>query len=88
MNNLELSDREFTLFSRLVLEKAGKSNLHEGKKELAPSRLSRPLRAKNMDRFKEYYNFLLADENGEELIHMLDAISTNLTSFLKGTQAF
>ena len=87
MNYSELSDREFTLFSRLVLEKAG-INLHDGKKELVRSRLSRRLRAKKMERFKEYYNFLLADESGEELIHMLDAISTNLTSFFREPKHF
>lgn len=87
MNYFELSDREFTLFSRLVLEKAG-INLHEGKKELVRSRLSRRLRAKKMDRFKDYYKFLLADESGEELIHMLDAISTNLTSFFREPKHF
>lgn len=87
MSYFELSDREFSLFSRLVLEKAG-INLHEGKKELVRSRLSRRLRAKKMDRFKEYYNYLLADESGEELIHMLDAISTNLTSFFREPKHF
>ncbi len=87
MNYFELSDREFALFSRLVLEKAG-INLHEGKKELVRSRLSRRLRAKKIDRFKDYYKFLLADESGEELIHMLDAISTNLTSFFREPKHF
>ena len=82
MDYFELSDTEFSLFSRLVYEKAG-INLHEGKKELVRSRLSKRLRAKKMDRFKEYYKFLMADESGEEIIHMLDAISTNLTSFFR-----
>ena len=41
-----------------------------------------------MDRFKEYYNFLLADESGDELVHMLDAISTNLTSFFRESKHF
>jgi len=87
MDYFKLSEREFSLFSRLVYEKAG-INLHEGKKELVRSRLSRRLRAKKMTRFKEYYKFLMADESGEELIHMLDAISTNLTSFFREPKHF
>lgn len=87
MDYFKLSDREFSLFSRLVYEKAG-INLHEGKKELVRSRLSRRLRAKKMSQFKEYYKFLMADDSGEELIHMLDAISTNLTSFFREPKHF
>ena len=84
---VQLSAREFSLFSSLVYEKAG-INLHEGKKELVRSRLSRRLRAKKMSRFKEYYQFLMDDESGEELVHMLDAISTNLTSFFREPKHF
>ena len=86
-DSFKLSDREFSLFSRLVYEKAG-INLHEGKKELVRSRLSRRLRAKKMTRFKDYYNFLMDDESGEELVHMLDAISTNLTRFFREPKHF
>ena len=74
-------------FHRSLYEKAG-INLHEGKKELVRSRLSRRLRAKKMTLFKEYYKFLMADESGEELIHMLDAISTNLTRFFREPKHF
>lgn len=87
MDNSKLTDREFSLFSRLVYEKAG-INLHEGKKELVRSRLARRLRAKKINRFKEYYKYVLADDTGEEIIHMLDAISTNLTSFFREPKHF
>jgi chemotaxis protein methyltransferase CheR len=87
MDYITLSDKEFSLFSRLVYEKAG-INLHDGKKELVRSRLSKRLRAKNMSQFKEYYKFLMVDDSGEELIHMLDAISTNLTSFFREPKHF
>ncbi len=83
----ELSDKEFSLFSRLVYDKAG-INLHEGKRELVRSRLSRRLRAKNIRRFKDYYTFLMEDDSGEELVNMLDAISTNLTSFFREPKHF
>ena len=87
MDYFELSDTEFSLFSKLVYEKAG-INLHEGKKELVRSRLSRRLRAKGMGHFKEYYKFLMNDDGGEELVQMLDAISTNLTSFFREAKHF
>lgn len=87
MTYSDLSDREFSLFSQLVYDKAG-INLHEGKRELVRSRLGRRLRAKNIRSFKDYYKFLMADESGEELINMLDAISTNLTSFFREPKHF
>jgi chemotaxis protein methyltransferase CheR len=87
MTNSDLSDKEFALFSQLVYDKAG-INLHDGKKELVRSRLSRRLRAKNIQRFKDYYKYLMADESGEELVNMLDAISTNLTSFFREPKHF
>lgn len=87
MTYSDLSDKEFALFSKLVYDKAG-INLHDGKRELVRSRLSRRLRAKNIPRFKDYYKYLMEDESGDELINMLDAISTNLTSFFREPKHF
>jgi Methylase of chemotaxis methyl-accepting proteins len=35
------------------------------------------LRHTGIDNFKDYYDYLIKDDSGEELVVMLDAISTN-----------
>jgi len=83
----ELSDRDFRRFSVLVYEKCG-INLHDGKKELVRARLAKRLRKGNFKDFKTYYRFVAEDENGDELVRMLDAISTNQTSFFREKKHF
>lgn len=83
----ELSDRDFRRFSVLVYEKCG-INLHDGKKELVRARLSKRLREGNFRDFKNYYRFVAEDESGDELVRMLDAISTNQTSFFREKKHF
>ncbi len=83
----ELSDRDFWRFSELVYEKCG-IDLHDGKKELVRARLSKRLRQGGFRDFKTYYNFVMDDDSGDELVAMLDAISTNLTSFFREEKHF
>ncbi len=87
MISTELSDRDFRRFSVLVYEKSG-INLHEGKKELVQARLAKRLRKGNFKDFKNYYRFVAEDESGNELVRMLDAISTNQTSFFREKKHF
>jgi chemotaxis protein methyltransferase CheR len=51
------------------------------KKELVRARLTKILRNRGLKSFQEYYEIVLADRSGAELAGLLDAISTNLTSF-------
>ena len=83
----ELSYRDFKNFSKLVYEKCG-INLHDGKIELVRARLAKRLREGNFKDFKIYYRFVAKDENRNELVRMLDAISTNLTSFFREKKHF
>ena len=87
MISADLSDRYFNHFSRLVYENCG-INLHEGKKELLRARLGKRLRETGIRDFRAYWKFLTADETGEELVRMLDAVSTNLTSFFREEKHF
>ncbi|MBN1930362.1 MAG: protein-glutamate O-methyltransferase [Desulfobacterales bacterium] len=84
---LELSDREFTSFRELVYQKCG-IHLHNGKKELVRARLGKRLRQTEFKSFKQYYKFLIHNDTGEELIEMLNAISTNQTSFFRESGHF
>ncbi len=83
----ELSEKEFRLFQQLVCNKSGIS-LHEGKRELVRTRLASRLRAFGFGSYTEYYKFVEQDKTGEELVSLLDAISTNLTSFFRENAHF
>jgi len=87
MSYLELSDKDFERFRSLVYEKCG-INLHAGKKELVRARLGKRLRQTKFKKFSQYYNYLVEEDSGDELIEMLNAISTNLTSFFREPKHF
>lgn len=83
----ELKNSDFEKISRLVYEQCG-IFLHEGKKELVKARLSKRLRAGNYKSFSDYYHYVTTEEGTDELISMLDSISTNLTSFFREESHF
>jgi len=87
MGAIDLTDREFQLLRALIFEKSG-ITLNDGKKELVRTRLGSKLRKGGFESFKEYYNYVVEDSTGEELITLLDAISTNLTSFFREINHF
>ena len=83
----DLTDEDFRKFSVLIYEKCGIC-LHEGKKELVRARLNKRLRQTGIKDFKTYYHYLTQDDSGDELVVMLDAISTNKTSFFREQKHF
>jgi chemotaxis protein methyltransferase CheR len=78
----ELTQVDFEKISRLIYEQSGIA-LHEGKKELVRARLGKRLRQGRFKSFREYYQFVVQDETGAELVYLLDSVSTNLTSFFR-----
>jgi chemotaxis protein methyltransferase CheR len=87
MNTFELKSSDFEKISRLVYEQCG-IFLHEGKKELVKARLSKRLRAGGYKSFTDYYHYVTTEQGTEELISMIDSISTNLTSFFREESHF
>jgi len=83
----ELKSKDFEKISHLVYEQCGIC-LHEGKKELVKARLSKRLRAGGYKSFTDYYHYVTTKEGTEELISMIDSISTNLTSFFREESHF
>lgn len=79
---IELSDKEFDMFRKLVYAKSGIS-LHDGKKELVRTRLGSRLRKGGFDSYMDYYRYVENDPTEKEIVNLLDAISTNLTSFFR-----
>ncbi|HEU20385.1 MAG TPA: hypothetical protein ENO00_13585 [Deltaproteobacteria bacterium] len=87
MNTGELRDVDFQKISRFVYDMCG-INLHDGKKELVKARLSKRLRSGNFASFSDYFKFVTTQEGTDELINMIDSLSTNLTSFFREEKHF
>lgn len=83
----QLSDSLFQKFSDLVYQKTG-IYLKPEKKELLNARLGKRLRALGIDSFSDYYQYVTRDNSGEELVQMIDVVSTNFTSFFRESAHF
>src|SRR5690348_13148838 len=83
----EISEREFQLVGRLVREHCG-INLHEGKKELVQARIAKRVRAGRFESVSAYLDHVLQDSSQKEFGLLIDAISTNLTSFYREADHF
>lgn len=57
--------------------------LSENKQAMVSARLSKRMRALSIETFAGYVAYLENDRNGKELVELLDAISTNVTSFYR-----
>jgi chemotaxis protein methyltransferase CheR len=77
----------FDHFRKIVYEKSG-ITLHEGKESLVSARIGKRIRHLRLDSAQEYLDYVINDESGEELINLLDAISTNVTSFFREAEHF
>jgi chemotaxis protein methyltransferase CheR len=77
-----LNTREFEHISRLAFETCG-IDLGAGKRELVQARIGKKMRQGRFGSFKEYLRHVEADKTGQELIALLDSLTTNFTSFLR-----
>jgi chemotaxis protein methyltransferase CheR len=82
---LQLSDTQFERISDVVYKHCG-INLHDGKRELVQARLAKRMRTKALPKLDDYLRF--AFEDREEFTHLIDALSTNLTSFFRENDHF
>ncbi|MBU0986953.1 MAG: protein-glutamate O-methyltransferase CheR [Proteobacteria bacterium] len=82
---MQLTETQFKKFSNLVYQSCG-INLHDGKQQLLQARLSKRLRSTGISCLDEYLKLL--GNNGQELQHFLDAISTNHTFFFRESHHF
>lgn len=78
-----LTDKEFRLFKKLIYEHTGIS-LSDHKRALIYSRLGKRLRILGLHTYMEYYDYIIEkDSDGHELVEMINAITTNKTSFFR-----
>jgi chemotaxis protein methyltransferase CheR len=82
-----VSEQEFTRISDMVYQHCG-INLHDGKKELVQARIARQMRVGGFQTAGDYLEYVLADASGEKFSELIDALSTNLTSFFRENQHF
>jgi len=82
MSAYDISKSEFAALSELVYKEVG-IHLAEHKIMLVRSRLSKRLRDLKLNSFQAYYEYLRADDTGEEIIMLINQISTNVTSFFR-----
>lgn len=82
----EISDKEFNLFRDIIYKESGIS-LSDHKKALMQSRLMKRLRALKLNDFRDYYDFL-QENYDEEIINLLNCITTNKTDFFREDKHF
>ncbi len=77
-----LKAREFAKIRQLACDTFG-LDLRTGKETLVSARLSKQIRHSGCRSFGEYYERVVADPTGELLVHLIDALTTNHTSFFR-----
>lgn len=82
-----LRPSEFAQIRELAYRKFG-LDLKEGKQSLVVTRLSKELRRLGLTTFEQYLHHVTADQSGEALIELADALTTNFTSFMREQDHF
>jgi chemotaxis protein methyltransferase CheR len=87
LQSAELSSAQFKKISQLVYSIAG-IDMTPGKKALVKSRLMKRLRKLEMNNFDEYLNYIKSSQGSSERGLMVDALTTNKTSFFRENAHF
>jgi len=77
----------FKKFVSLIYEKSG-ITLNNNKEALVSSRIAKRMRQLGITKHRDYLEYVLSDQRGEEIVHMLDVISTNVTHFFREPEHF
>jgi chemotaxis protein methyltransferase CheR len=77
-----MSQAEFQRFSEFIGGQCG-IKMPPSKKIMLEARLQKRLRSLGIRTFGEYYEFIHGEEGQGELVHMLDAVTTNKTDFFR-----
>ncbi len=85
--NSTLTDAEFTKLSKFIYGQYG-IKMPIAKKIMLQSRLQKRLRALNMVHFKVYIDYVFSKEGTDEIVHMMDVVSTNKTDFYRESAHF
>src|SRR5687767_973077 len=88
MTEHRLTRQEFDKVAEIVYGNCG-INLELCKKTMVESRLGRRLRALNLPTFHNYLQYVTSKDGIEnELVHMIDVLTTNKTDFFRENHHF
>ncbi len=82
-----LDAKTFDAFRRLIYQHSGIC-LSDAKVTLVRARIGKRMRALGLSDHRAYLRHVEEDESGMEVVSLLDAISTNVTSFFREAQHF
>jgi len=77
----------FNNFIQIIYERSG-ITLKEGKEALVSARVGKRMRELNIDNHRSYLDYLMQDDSNGEIVHLIDVISTNVTSFFREAEHF
>lgn len=83
----DITPKEFAALRQLLHGTFG-LDLRDGKERLVMARLSKYLRSGGFTSFDQYLRHVQADRSGEKLTELVDAMTTNHTSFLREPEHF
>jgi chemotaxis protein methyltransferase CheR len=87
-SGFKLSDESFNQIASIIYNEAG-ITLKQHKKPLVVSRLSKRLRKLGMTDFSQYLRYLKESaQGGQELIHLINNLTTNKTDFFREPHHF
>lgn len=83
-----ISSSDFSRLCRLIYQETG-ITLGTGKQIMLEGRIRRRLKALAIESYREYCTFLFSERGlSEELIHLIDAVTTNKTDFFREPRHF
>ncbi|MBN2308070.1 MAG: methyltransferase domain-containing protein [Candidatus Hydrogenedentes bacterium] len=82
-----MEPRTFESFRKLVYERSGIA-LGDQKEALVSARVGKRIRALGLADPADYLAYVKADKSGQEVVQLIDAISTNVTSFFREPDHF
>jgi len=83
----KLSKADFERLSSFIYTNYG-IKMPPAKHIMLQSRLQKRLRFLNIDNFSEYVSYVFSKKGFEEIVHMIDVVSTNKTDFFREPQHF
>lgn len=83
-----ISKSDYSRLCRLIYEQSG-INLNAEKKTMLELRIKRRLKVLQLDSFRVYCDYLFTPQGQrEEIVHLLDVVSTNKTDFFREPEHF
>ncbi len=86
LREFEFTNRDFERVQKVVYDYAG-IDLNDSKKNLVYNRLSKRIRFLEMKSFSEYLDYVMK-VGEDEFVHLINAITTNLTFFFRENHHF